>query len=214
MTDYKGKLILCSSAAFNDHEENEKELGEQKEMFKTIFNNKKVLVVLNASDTGSNPLGKLHTAQSIYNLGAKSVTDKSIGPNDFAVFKDFDVIYFMGGDCLPMIKLAQTAGFKDVLLNFLKSGKTIVGQSAGTLMFTKNLKFYYEAKKHTKPKYNIVLESYAGLGLVNEIFFPHYDKQPETQIQKIAEVEQQYNISFTKLNDGEFYVFDVTDLNI
>ncbi len=213
MENFQGKLILCSSGAFNAHKTNEKELL-QEQMYSACAKNKNVLVVLNASDTGSNPLGKMHTAEAFYKFGAKSVTAKSISKNDFDSFSNYDLIYFMGGDCLPLITLANTNGIKPAIINFLKSNKTIIGQSAGTLFFTKNLKYYYEAKKGTKPKYDIPLKTYAGLAMVEEIFFPHYDKQPESELEKIKSVEKQNNITFTKLNDGDYFVYSLSDLNI
>ncbi len=211
MKNYKGKLILCSSGIFHDHENNESE-KVQEEMYKACAENKNVLVILNATDTGSNPLGKQHTAEAFYKLGAKSVTEKSITEKDFDSLSNFDVIYFMGGDCFPFIKLASTNGVKTAIINYLKAGGTILAQSAGTLFFTKDLKYYYAAKKGTKAKYDIPLETYNGLGLVSEIYFPHYDKQTPANVQKIAEVEKANNISFTKMNDGDYYIYDVADL--
>lgn len=210
---YSGKLILCSSGAYNEHKETPAELS-QKEMLKAVSKNKSVLVVLNASDTGSNPLGKLNSGKAFLNYGAKSVTEKSIDASDFGTFSNYDILYFMGGDCAPLIALANTKGFKDAVLNFLKEGKTVIGQSAGTLMFTKNLKYYYESKKGTKPKYDVPLKTYAGLGLVKEIFFPHFDKQPQSEVEKIEAVERLNKITFTKMNDGEFYVYSLSDLTI
>ncbi len=209
--DYAGKLILCSSGAFTEHEKTDAD-NLQNEMLKTCSNDRSVLVVLNASDTGSNPLGKAHTAEIFRSLGAKLVDEKSLSTDNFVLLKNYDVIYFMGGDCAPLIKLANTNGFKDEIVNCLKLGKIIIGQSAGTLMFQKTLKYYYLAKKGTKAKYDIPLETYDGLNMVDELFYPHFNRlSPE--FKAVAEkVEKENGIKFTKMTDGKFFIYDLKNL--
>ena len=119
-------------------------------------------------------------------------------------------MYFTGGDMAPLGELV-TEKVKDCLTHFLSNGGVIVGESAGSIIFGEDFKWYYDVKKGTKPKYDIKLPSYKGFGFIEENIYPHYNKASEQQKTKIEEYEKQTNTSITRMSDGEW--FEETFLN-
>ena len=92
--------------------------------------------------------------------------------------KNYDVIYFTGGDVAPLGEIV-TERIKDALINFLSNNGVIIGESAGSIIFGEDFKWYYDVKRGTKPKYDIELPSYKGFGLIDENIYPHYNKANE-----------------------------------
>lgn len=72
------------------------------------------------------------------------------------------------------------------------------------LIFGKNLKWSYDVKKGTKPKYDVVLPTYQGLGIVDINFFPHWNKAGEELKTKTLTYENENKIKITKVCDDEF----------
>ena len=81
----------------------------------------------------------------------------------------------------------------------------IIGESAGSIIFGEDFKWYYDVKKGTKPKYDIKLASYKGLGLIDEKIYPHYNKANEEQRTKIEDYEKRKNVIISKMNDGDWF---------
>ncbi len=75
-----------------------------------------------------------------------------------AVFSG-DVIYLSGGDTLSFLDSIIKHGFKEKITNFVKSGKVLIGTSAGAMIMTPEV------------------ESRQALNLVNFEFYPHYEKE-------------------------------------
>ncbi len=92
-------------------------------------------------------------------------------------------------------------------MQFLKNG-VYIGESAGSMILCEDLKWAYTVKKGTKPKYDVELDTYAGLGLTNYKVFPHWNKVEDAVKAKAQTYERENNVEFTKLNDGEF----ITDI--
>ncbi|MBP3255821.1 MAG: Type 1 glutamine amidotransferase-like domain-containing protein [Clostridia bacterium] len=93
------------------------------------------------------------------------------------------------------------------MLAFLEHG-VYIGESAGSIFLQKDTKYYYDIKKGTKPKYDVELDSYAGLGLVDIYLYPHFQKANETMQAKVIDYEQKNGIKVTRLNDGEILCYN------
>lgn len=72
------------------------------------------------------------------------------------------------------------------------------------MIFGKDLKWCYDIKRGTKPKYDVVLPTYQGLGLTYVNFFPHWDKASEELKIKTQNYEKEHKMNITKVSDGEF----------
>ena len=67
----------------------------------------------------------------------------------------------------------------------------------------KDAKYYYNLKKGTKPKYDVELDTYACLGLIDIYIYPHFQKTDDMMKNKTKEYEIEHNINITRLNDGD-----------
>ncbi len=115
---------------------------------------------------------------------------------------EYDVIYGLGGNVTHLIELNNTTSFKETLIKFLEKG-IYIGESAGSMILADDIKYIYDIKKGTKPKYDVILDSYKGLGLIDIYVFPHFQRENEIIHEKTSSYEANNNIKITRLNDGE-----------
>lgn len=133
------------------------------------------MFVDNATLTGSNVKGVANILGNFNAINAHA-TIITLTKNNLKEIFNYDALYITGGDCTPLIELANTSNLKEILIDYLKNGGIIIGESAGSMIFGKDLKWCYDVKRGTKPKYDVVLSTYQGLGLTDVKFFPHWDK--------------------------------------
>lgn len=203
-----GKLILTSGGYLDGQRGKECD-----EIIETFSRNKKVLLVDNATLTGSNQKG-VPIIKDNFSKIAKSVTQVSLTENNIKELEDYDVIYITGGDLAPFFELIQKCDLKGAFITYLKNGGIIIGESAGSMIFGVDLKWIYDVKKGTKPKYDIKLPSYKGLGIVNINFFPHWDKASDEMKEKVLSYEKEHHIKITRVQDNGFFVYDVHENTI
>lgn len=191
------KNIILTSNGFINSSPRSKEIDE---LFKTIANGKKVMILGNATLGGSNASQREPVKSNFENVGAKKVDIIDINKENLNDILEYEVIYAIGGDPRYLLDLVATTNVKEILKQFLKSGGIYIGESAGSMILGNNLKWVWEVKKGTKPKYDIELESYDGLGFTNYNIFPHWNVTKEDIKKKALE----HNETITPLNDGEF----------
>lgn len=193
--------IVLTSSGFNDLF-NEVST-ENIELFTNIAKNKKVMILANAApkESGNYP-AREKVRQNFFNVGAKQVDIIEIIDSNIQIILDYDVIYGIGGDPSYLIGLVNNTRFKEVLIKFLKTG-VYIGESAGSMILCDDLEWAYVVKKGTKPKYDIKLETYKGLGLTDYKIFPHWNKVSETLKEKVTKYEKDNSTTITKLNDGD-----------
>ena len=117
---------------------------------------------------------------------------------------DYDVLYFTGGDMAPLAEIV-TEKIKDELLNFMSNKGCVIGESAGSIIFGENFKWYYDVKKGTKPKYDVELPSYNGFGFIDYNLYPHYNKADEQQKKRINDYECESIDVVVKMEDGDWF---------
>ena len=83
-----------------------------------------------------------------------------------------------------------------------------IGESAGSIILSNDVKYVYDIKKGTKPKYDVVLDTYKGLGLIDIYIYPHYQKANEDMQQRTSEYELNNNFKITRLNDGDIITYN------
>lgn len=196
-----GKLILTSNG-FNKSDNTSDKIIEQ------YATNQNILFVDNATLTGSN-IKNIKIIISNFKQIAKSVNQFTITKENYKNIFAYDVLYFTGGDLSPLIEIAKNNAIKEALLLFLKSNKTIIGESAGSIIFGDDLKYYYDIKRGTKPKYDIDLKNYKGFNFVNINIFPHWNKVSEELKNKVFHYEKEKNIEIKKLEDEDFVVVNI-----
>ena len=191
------KNIILTSNGFINSSPRSKEIDE---LFKTIANGKKVMILGNATLGGSNASQREPVKSNFENIGAKKVDIIDINKENLNDILEYEVIYAMGGDPRYLLDLVATTNVKEILKQFLKSGGIYIGESAGSMILGNNLKWIWKVKKGTKPKYDIEPTSYEGLGFTTYNIFPHWNTVKEDIKKKVLE----YNETITPLNDGEF----------
>jgi len=204
----QGKIYLTSGGYID---------GQRGEKLDKIIENcvsgKKVLIVDNATTTGSNLKGRENVIEN-FNLNnlSKLVDVLTLKADNLKAIHDYDAIYMLGGDVTPFIEIANSSSAAEELRAFVKNGGVIFGESAGSMIFGKNLKWIYDLKRGTKNKWNAVLESYNGFGFADINIFPHWNKVEAELKVKAAEYEKQNNIVITRLNDGEYIELDAKNI--
>jgi len=198
-----GKLILTSGGYLDGQRSDE--------LDKLIFkysNDKKVLLVQNATTTGSNVKGINNIKNNFKSI--KAVIDVlTLNKDNLNLIFNYDVIYITGGDLAPLIELANNNDFSTHILKHLNKGGVIIGESSGSMIFAKDLKWCYDINKGKKPKYDTILPTYKGLGLTNLNIFPHWNKVDDLYKQKTINYEKTTGIKIFRMQDGEFEIIEI-----
>ncbi len=192
--------IILTSNGFHNETERSKEIDE---VFKSVARDKRVVIILNATKEGSNVQNIDDVKDNFENVGAKIVDLLMLNKENAGEIFKYDVIYVMGGDPRILLDDFWECGFKQYLIKFLEKG-IYIGESAGSMVLCDNLKWVWDIKKGTKPKYDILPKTFEGLNLVKERIYPHYNRVSEEQKIKTDNYEKEYNIEITRLNDGKF----------
>ena len=202
-----GKILL-TSGGFNIVNNYVSE--ENIELFKEISNGKKVLIIANAAPEGSgNYIAREDVKKNFLNVGAVQADVVDLNDDNLDLMLSYDIIYGLGGNLTHLIDLVNNTNFKNVFLKFLENG-TYIGESAGSMILADNVKYAYDIKKGTKPKYDVILDTYDGLGLINLYIYPHFQKASEDMQLRISKYESDNNIKITRLNDGEIITYTYT----
>ncbi len=201
-----GRLILTSGGYLDGQR------GEELDaLIKDVASLKKVLFVDNATTTGSNVKGVSNIVENFKNLGCEVDVITLEQQNIDCIF-NFDVIYITGGDCMPLITLANTTDFNDRICEYLNNGGVVIGESAGSIIFCEDLEYYYEIKRGTKPKYDVILPTYKGVGLIDECIYPHFSKDKNKQ--KVLDYfENHKELKPLLMSDGEWVEINTLNRN-
>ena len=198
--------LLVTSAGFNSINNYVSE--DNIELFKKISNGKKVVIVANAAPPESgNYIARENVKENFLKVGATKVDIVDLNKDNVSTILDYDVIYGLGGNVTHLINLINNTNYKELLIEFLKKG-VYIGESAGSIILSRNVKWYYDIQKGTKPKYDVILDSYDGIGLIDINVFPHYQRLDKERQDKITKYEIDNSIKITRLNDGEIIEYN------
>ena len=198
--------ILVTSGGFNTVNNYVSESNI--ELFRTISSGKKVLIIANAAPEGSgNYVARENVKSNFLKAGATKADVVDLNKDNVEMILDYDIIYGLGGNLTYLIELIKTTNFKELLIKFLDSG-IYIGESAGSMILADDVKYAYDLKKGTKPKYDVELDTYAGLGLIDAYIYPHYQKASEEMKTKTLDFEKKTGIKITRLCDGDIISFN------
>ncbi|MBO5478290.1 MAG: Type 1 glutamine amidotransferase-like domain-containing protein [Clostridia bacterium] len=192
--------ILLTSNGFHNKSKRSKEIDE---VFEKVAKDKRVVIILNATKEGSNIQNIEDVRQNFEKIGAQKVDLLMLDRENAEDIFKYDVIYAMGGDPRLLLDDFWNYNFKQYLIKFLEKG-IYIGESAGSMVLCDNLKWVWDIKKGTKPKYDILPKTFEGLNLVKQRIYPHYNRVSEEQKRKTDDYEKEHHIEITRLNDGEF----------
>ena len=198
--------IIVTSGGFNIINNYVSE--ENIEYFKKISFGKKVLIIANAAPIGSvNYVAREDVRKNFLSVGAIKADIVDLNKDNVNMILDYDVIYGLGGNVTYLLELIRNTNFKELLIKFLEKG-IYIGESAGSIILSSDTKYIYDLKKGTKPKYDVILDSYEGLGLIDIYVFPHYQREKEEIKNRVDNYEKENNITITRLNDGEIITYN------
>ena len=197
--------ILVTSGGFNTINNYVSE--ENIELFKKISNGKKVLIIANAAPFESgNYIARENVKENFLKVGAIKADIVDLNKDSINIMLDYDIIYGLGGNVTNLLELIEIKPFKELFNKFLEKG-IYIGESAGSIILSNDVKYIYDIKKGTKPKYDVNLDSYKGLGLIDINIFPHYQKTNDQIKDKINDYEIKHNTKITRLNDGDIIIY-------
>jgi len=192
--------IIITSSGFIDSAKRSKEIDE---LFAEVCNGKKVLVIDNAAykpEISSNYAQRVCVQKNFKNAGAIISDILTIDKTNTTKILDYDCLYVLGGNVTELINLVNNTDFKEQLIKFLKRG-VYIGESAGSIILSDDVKYIYDLKKEMEKYMNIVLPTYKGLGLVDIYIFPHYNSISDSIKEKI---KNYMNVPVKIINDGEY----------
>ena len=180
--------------------------NENMEFFKRISKNKKVMVLANAAPIGDGNYIAREIVKDNFLKYTNKVDVVVLDDENIDILLEYDIIYVLGGNINNLLKLNNNPKFKNKLLQFLKYG-IYIGESCGSIILCDDVKYYYDIKKGTKKKYDVVLDSYKGLGLVDIKIYPHYNKENDFMKDKIQKYINDNSIDIVCLNDGDIIIY-------
>lgn len=192
--------IVLTSNGFNNNTFRSDEIDN---LFKQIVENKKVLLVTNATKEGSNANAINDIKENFENSEAELVDTIEVSSSNVSAIFDYDVLYGVGGDVRLLLEDLQECNFRKYLLKFIQTG-IYIGESAGSIVLGEDVKWCYNIKKGTHPKYDIAPKTYKALGLTDKNIFPHYNSYSDEIKERIQRYEETNNIEITRLADGEY----------
>ncbi|MFA0814024.1 Type 1 glutamine amidotransferase-like domain-containing protein [Microbulbifer epialgicus] len=89
--------------------------------------------------------------------------------------KNNEFIYVTGGNTFFLLQELRRSGADKIILEQVRSGKTYIGESAGSVVLSPNIAYIQEMDDVDAAK---SLESYDGLNFVDFSPLPHYGNQP------------------------------------
>ncbi len=198
--------IIVTSGGFNSI--NNYVSDENIDLFKKIANGKKVIIIANAAPEGNgNYIARENVRDNFLSIGAIKADIVDLNKDNVNIILDYDVIYGLGGNINFLLDLVHTTNYKELLIKFLEKG-IYIGESSGSMILSHDVKYIFDIKKGTKPKYDVVFDSYEGLGLIDIIIIPHFQREKEDMKDKITNYELNNNIKITRLNDGDIICFN------
>lgn len=108
---------------------------------------------------------------------------------------DIDAIYISGGNTFRTLDRLKKCGFDKAIINYVNSGVTYVGGSAGTHIATKNVEHVLQFDDNESG-----ITDFNGLGLFDGIIFCHYSDERKSYYEK-AISEGRYNVYTLKDED-------------
>lgn len=192
--------IILTSNGFNNNQERSIKIEH---LFEKIAKHKNILLIVNATKTGDNYNSIEDIKINFENIGANKVDIIEIDNNNVEKILEYDIIYGVGGDVKELLEDLQKCNFREYLLKFLQKG-IYIGESAGSIVLANDIKWCYDIKKGTKPKYDKTLKSYVGIGVTEKNIYPHFGMANDEIKEKIKKYEKHNKIKITPLYDGQF----------
>jgi dipeptidase E len=118
--------------------------------------------------------------------------------------KEYDIIYFIGGNPFYLLDQIRKTNTGRVLQEIYSNGNVISGSSAGSIVLCSTICLINEFDPQMNTDTNLI--DFEGVHLTCLNICPHYSRlinKYENFEERICKVERKNNIKITRLNDGE-----------
>jgi dipeptidase E len=129
--------------------------------------------------------------------------------------ENFDITIILGGNPFYLFYFAQKSGAYEILQNAYNKQKIIMGISAAAFLLTTGMEYvpvYNTFFNEDPQKGNTIdLLNLKGIGLSDDILFPHYDKFSAMVYnleEKISLIEQKSAIKITRLRENDVIIYE------
>ncbi len=144
--------------------------------------------------------GIYHSRLSAYGFSKENIfVFNHESPDDFRGLS-VDVIYISGGNTFGTLKKIRDCDFSQDIIDYVKSGATYIGGSAGAHIATKSISHVAEYDEN-----NVGLTDLEGLGLFDGILVCHYSYHRKAHLDRLI-AESEYNVDF--LTDSDSLVIE------
>jgi len=119
-----------------------------------------------------------------------------------ADLKQFEAIYFGGGNTYRLLEKIRISGFDELIGDFIKQGGFYYGGSAGAIIMGKSIETVNEENDH-QYRYS------QGLSLIGDYsFIAHYNKKTKEKVIQIKKFLSKYKTPVIALSEGVGLIVD------
>lgn len=112
---------------------------------------------------------------------------------------DIDIIYISGGNTFGTLDKIRKCGFDKDIINYIKSGVTYIGGSAGAHIVTQNIEHVAKYDEN-----NVGVTDFNGLGLYDGILVCHYTYHRKHHLDMLIE-QGKYKVQYLTDSDSIIY---------
>ena len=121
-------------------------------------------------------------------------------PDDFRNL-DLDIIYVGGGNTFGTLDKIRKCNFDKDIIDYVKSGVTYIGGSAGAYIATKNIEHVVKYDDN-----NVEITDFSGLGLFDGILVCHYTYLRKYDYDELCKIS---NFKVYFLTDSDSIVYEI-----
>lgn len=134
----------------------------------------------------------------VLGIQEKNIANANINEDIPLLEKDFDVIYFCGGNTYYLLDRIKKLDLDSLIKNLIIKGAIYIGVSAGSIIASKDIKIAGWGAEGDENE--VELEDLSGLGFTNIAIFPHYKNSLK---EEIKEFKKKVDYPVQELRDGE-----------
>jgi dipeptidase E len=210
------KLYL-SSYLFGNHPD---------ELVKLIGPNKKVGIVMNATDIYGNEKRPTYLAREVEKMKVLGLVAEELDLRNYfsdkstlkTKLESYGLIWVMGGNSFVLRRAMKMSGFDHAIKDLVMSEALVYGGfSAGSVVATQTLKGIELVDHPNQTPEDYIPETvWEGLGFVKFSIAPHYrSEHPESaMIEKVVQYFEENRMPYKALHDGEVLVINGADVRL
>lgn len=119
--------------------------------------------------------------------------------DNFRKLESLDIIYVSGGNTFTILDKIRKCGFDKDIIDYVKSGVTYIGGSAGAHIITQNIEHVAQYDEN-----NVGITDFNGLGLYDGILICHYTYERKRDLDELI-AQGKYKVEYLTDSDSLVY---------